>query len=56
MCVCLRCGPLAFEATLAVCRQSVGQGVRGKERAEKQEEKSSLKVGKVVFVFDSNSI
>lgn len=34
MCVCLRCELLAFEAALAVCRENVGQGVRGKESRE----------------------
>lgn len=54
MCVCLRCGLLAFEAVLAVFfgRMLVGGERKGEQRegAEKHEEKTNKKVGKVVFV------
>lgn len=43
VCVCLRCELLAFEAALAVCRQNVGQGVRGKERVLKNKKKRPVK-------------
>lgn len=62
MCVCLRCELLAFEAALAVCRENVGQGVRGKESREyrktrrKGQLKSSVCLEERSMVFDSNSI